>query len=80
VKSMGISDPDRVFNIDELASGEQMIFVATAVTDGDMLRGVRFFGGGVRTQTLVMTSQRRLVRFVDSTHIFDSQQVGRIRI
>ncbi len=80
VKSMGISDPDRVFNINELASGEQMIFVATAVTDGDMLRGVRFFGGGVRTQTLVMTGQRLLVRFVDSTHIFDTQQVGRIRI
>ncbi len=80
VRSMGIADPDRVFNIEELASGEQIVFVATAVTDGDMLRGVRFFGGGVRTHTLVMTGQRLLVRFVDSTHIFDSQQVGRIRI
>ena len=80
VASMGIANPDKVFGINELASGEQIVFVATAVTDGDMLRGVRFFGGGVRTHTLVMTSQRRLVRFVDSSHIFDSQQVGRIRI
>ena len=45
-----------------------------------MLRGVRFFGGGVRTHTLVMTAQRLLARFIDSTHIFDSQQVGRIRV
>ena len=80
VRSMGISDPDRVFSIDDLAGGKQMIFVATAVTDGDMLRGVRFFGGGVRTHTLVMTGKRLVARFIDSTHIFDSQQVGRIRI
>lgn len=80
VRSMGIADPDRIFGIEELAGGEQIVFVATAVTDGDMLRGVRFFGGGVRTHTLVMTGQRLIARFVDSTHIFDSQQVGRIRI
>lgn len=80
VRSMGIADPDRVFGIDDLAGGEQIVFIATAVTDGDMLRGVRFFGGGVRTHTLVMTAQRLLARFIDSTHIFDSQQVGRIRV
>ncbi len=80
VRSMGIADPDRVFGIDELAGGEQIVFIATAVTDGDMLRGVRFFGGGVRTHTLVMTAQRLVARFIDSTHIFDSQQVGRIRV
>lgn len=80
VRSMGIADPDRVFSIDDLAGGEQIVFIATAVTDGDMLRGVRFFGGGVRTHTLVMTAQRLIARFIDSTHIFDSEQVGRIRV
>ncbi len=69
VRSMGISDPDRVFSIDELAGGKQIVFVATAVTDGDMLRGVRFFGGGVRTHTLVMTGQRLIARFVEHSYL-----------
>src|SRR3990170_4268143 len=57
VQSMGIVDPDRVFDTKDLVPGDSVVFVATGITDGDLLRGVRFFGGGARTHSLVMTRQ-----------------------
>ncbi len=72
VEELGITDVDRIYSTDELAPGRQILFSATGVTDGRLLRGVRFFGRGHRTQTLFMSSSRNLIRFVDSIHREDS--------
>ena len=45
------------------------MFAATGVTDGTLLKGVRFFGEGTRTQSLVMTKDTGKIRFVDSIHV-----------
>lgn len=66
---MGVSDPKRIYKTDELAPGKQIIFACTGVTEGNLLRGVRFFGEGVRTHSLVLTYDDRQIRFVDSVHL-----------
>ncbi|MHB8731945.1 MAG: class II fructose-bisphosphatase [bacterium] len=77
---MGITDPERIFRTDELCSGGNLLFAATGITDGDLFRGVRFFGGGVRTHSIVMTAQTRQVRFIDTIHIQDPSRVGEVRL
>lgn len=69
-KRMGISDINRVYGIEDLAAGDVM-FAATGVTDGDYLSGVRFFGGGAETHSVVMRSKTRTVRYITATHHFD---------
>ncbi len=66
MKDMGISDPKRIYTADELAPGKNIIFAATGVTDGPLLKGVRFFGDGVRTTSLVMKLSKGKVRFIES--------------
>ncbi len=66
---MGVIDPKRIYKTDELAPGKQIIFACTGVTEGNLLRGVRFFGEGVRTHSLVLTYDHRQVRFIDSVHL-----------
>src|SRR5207244_11819424 len=66
---MGIKDPSRVYDTNELAPGKKIIFAAAGVTDGTILRGVRFFGTGKRTQSLMMTTDTHHVRFVDTLHL-----------
>jgi fructose-1,6-bisphosphatase II len=78
VQSMGIADPDRIFDTMDLAPGEDIVFVATGITDGDLFRGVRFFGGGARTHSLVMTRDTGEIRFVDGIHVTDRSKVGAI--
>ncbi len=78
VQSMGIADPDRIFDTIDLAPGEDIVFVATGITDGDLFRGVRFFGGGSRTHSLVMTRDTGEIRFVDGIHVTDRSKVGAI--
>lgn len=68
-KKMGIKDINRIYTIKELASGNVM-FAATGVTDGDYLKGVRFFGGGAETHSVVMRSQTRTIRYITATHYF----------
>ncbi|MBM3449869.1 MAG: class II fructose-bisphosphatase [Armatimonadetes bacterium] len=80
VKSMGISDPDRIFLTNELVPGKNVIFSATGITDGDLFRGVMFFSGGMRTHTLVMTAQAREIRFVDSVYVSEPREIGTIRL
>jgi fructose-1,6-bisphosphatase II len=80
VQSMGVPDPDRVFDTIDLAPGENVVFVATGITDGDLLRGVRFFGGGARTHSLVMMRQAGEIRFVDGIHLLDRSKVGAITL
>ncbi|HLN14273.1 MAG TPA: fructose-bisphosphatase class II, partial [bacterium] len=79
-KSMGISDPDRIFRTEELVRGTNVVFAATGITDGDLFRGVRLFGGGVRTHSLMMTSATREIRFVDTIHIQDPARIGVVRL
>ncbi|MFV0389052.1 MAG: class II fructose-bisphosphatase [Pyrinomonadaceae bacterium] len=69
MQQMGIDDPDKVYGTDDLAPGERIIFAATGVTDGALLRGVRFFGEGKRTHSVVMTTDTRNIRFVDTVHV-----------
>jgi fructose-1,6-bisphosphatase class II len=69
VRSMGIRDLKRIYSTADLAPGKEIIFAATGVTEGSLLKGVRFFGDGVRTQSLVMTLGPRRVRFIDSIHL-----------
>jgi len=75
LEKMGIADLDRIYRTEDLASGKNVIFSATGVTDGSLLRGVRFFGDGVRTQTLVMTTVPHQIRFVDTIHAKDDPDV-----
>jgi len=65
---MGIKDGKKIYDTADLAPGKKLIFAATGVTDGSLLRGIRFFGGGVRTQSLIMSLDERQVRFIDSVH------------
>jgi fructose-1,6-bisphosphatase class II len=69
MQAMGIKDPTQVYDTNELAPGEKIIFAACGVTDGTILRGVRFFGTGKRTQSLMMTTETMHVRFVDTVHV-----------
>ncbi len=72
LKRMGIDDPKRIYRETDLAPGPEILFAATGVTDGSMLRGVRFFGHGVRTQSIIMSLRDHLVRFVDTVHLSDA--------
>ena len=73
-EKMGIQDHGKIWKTDELAQGEVM-FAATGVTDGDMLRGCRFFAGGARTHSIVMRSKSGTIRRIDAVHHFDRKPV-----
>jgi fructose-1,6-bisphosphatase II len=66
---MGIKDASRVYDTQDLAPGKRIIFACTGVTGGNLLRGVRFFGEGVRTHSLILTHEEPQVRFVDTVHL-----------
>jgi len=66
-KSMGFGDLNRVLTINDLIKGEHVVFCATGITDGDLTRGVRFFGNNARTHSIVMHSDGT-VRFIESVH------------
>ncbi len=78
LRKMGVSDPKKVYTSKELASGDGIIFAATGVTDGSLMRGVRFFGDGTRTSSIVMQSDPPRIRFVDTIHV-EAQKDVRIR-
>ena len=69
LKDMGISDLKRIYMTEDLAPGKNVIFAACGVTEGTLLKGVRFFGGGARTNTLVLSTDTRKVRFIDTVHL-----------
>jgi fructose-1,6-bisphosphatase class II len=69
IHRMGIRDARRVYTAEQLAPGRQLIFAATGVTDGTLMRGVRFFGEGARTSSVIMTLSTGKIRFVDSIHL-----------
>ncbi|WP_042143908.1 class II fructose-bisphosphatase [Paucisalibacillus sp. EB02] len=65
---MGISDINKVFYMDDFCSGDDAIFAATGVTDGELLKGVQFKGSKAKTQTVVMRAKSGTVRFIDGEH------------
>lgn len=75
----GIEDPEHVFATEDLAPGE-IIFAATGVSNGDMIRGVRFLADSARTQSLVMCTRCNWVRFVDGIHFFASERREEVRL
>ena len=73
-KGMGIDDFEKVYTTEEMAKGN-VFFAATGVTNGELLRGVRYFSGGAETHSIVMRSKSRTVRFIKSQHFFDYKPV-----
>ena len=73
--TMGVKDPDKAFALEELAAGPVM-FCASGVTNGSMLKGVEFYGGGAKTYSMVMRSETGTTRFVETTHNFRKKKLN----
>ena len=69
IARMGIRDKNKIYTAEDLAPGKQLIFAATGVTEGALMRGVRFFGEGTRTSSVIMTKNTGKVRFIESIHL-----------
>lgn len=76
---MGITDPDRIYNAEELACGETVLFAACGITPGTLMNGVSFFHGGARTHSLVISSQSKTARFVDTVHLTDTPKTLQLK-
>jgi fructose-1,6-bisphosphatase II len=74
-RAMGISDFSKIYTSKDLACGDNIIFAATGVTEGTLMKGVRFFGDGVRTSSLIMQSQPSRIRFIDTIHVEQTKSV-----
>jgi fructose-1,6-bisphosphatase class II len=72
---MGITDFKRIYRSKDLAPGQDIIFAATGVTDGSLMKGVRFFGDGVRTSSVIMQNNPHRIRFIDSIHVTATKDV-----
>lgn len=79
LRDMGIENPDKAFDTHELASGATVLFAACGITSGTLMEGVRFFHGGARTQSLVISSQSKTARFVDTIHMVDAPKTIALR-
>lgn len=77
LKESGLEDPERKLTLDDLIRGE-VVFAATGITPGETLNGVRYFRGGARTHTVVMSTEPRMIRFIDTIHALepDAGQTG----
>jgi fructose-1,6-bisphosphatase class II len=78
-RKMGITDFRRIYSSQDLAPGDGIIFAATGVTDGALMKGVRAFGHGIRTSSIVMQNNPRQIRFVDTIHVTRTDDDVRIR-
>jgi fructose-1,6-bisphosphatase II len=70
-KAIGWTRSNQVLTTQDLVAGENVFFGATGVTDGDLLRGVRYTGSGAHTQSIVMRSKSGTVRVIDAYHRLD---------
>jgi fructose-1,6-bisphosphatase II / sedoheptulose-1,7-bisphosphatase len=77
--SMNITDPDKVYTGEELACGENVLFAGCGITPGNLMNGVRFFKGGARTESLVISSQSKTARFVDTVHMTGKPKSVQVR-
>lgn len=71
-KAMGFGDLDRVLSVNDLVKSDNVVFCATGITDGDLVRGVRFFGNHARTHSILVHSTGT-VRFIESVHRLSAQ-------
>ena len=71
LKEYGLDDPEKKLALDDLIRGEDVVFAATGITPGETLHGVRYFRGGARTHTVVMSTEPRMVRFMDTIHALE---------
>lgn len=78
-RKMGIEDFRRIYSSEDLAAGRAITFAATGVTDGTLMKGVRFFGHGTRTSSIVMQTDPHQIRFIDTIHVTDRGDDLRIR-
>src|SRR5215212_1605293 len=76
---LGIDDVSRVFGDGDLVRGAAIVAV-TGVSNGDLMRGVRYVGDGARTHSIVMCSRCNRVRFIDSTHQFSRDRSLEVRL
>jgi fructose-1,6-bisphosphatase II len=74
-RAMGITDFRKIYRSKDLAPGKSIVFAATGVTDGSFMRGVRFFGDGTRTSSIIMQNEPHRIRFVDSIHVASAADV-----
>lgn len=71
LKEYGLDDPEKKLALEDLIRGEDVVFTATGITTGETLYGVRYFRGGARTHTVVMSTEPRMVRFMDTIHALE---------
>ena len=71
LKEYGLEDPEKKLALDDLIRGDDVVFAATGITPGQTLYGVRYFRGGARTHTVVMSTEPRVVRFMDTIHALE---------
>ena len=74
-RAMGITDFKKIYRSKDLAPGRDIIFAATGVTDGTLMKGVRFFGDGIRTSSVIMQNEPHRIRFIDSIHVASGTDV-----
>jgi len=79
-KKMGVLDENKVYRTEELAKGRDIRFVATGVTDGELMRGVRFFARGARTQSVLIDGRMGKIRFIDTQHFEDPANPPIVRL
>ena len=79
-KKMGVTDERRIYRTEDLASGKDLRFIATGVTDGELLQGVRFFNKGVRTHSVLLDSSMGKLRFIDTHHFDDPEDPPIVRL
>lgn len=75
IRQAGVKEIQEVLTITDLARGREVMFTTTGVTDGDFLKGVRFFGGGAKTHSLLMRAKSGTVRFIEAIHRFDRNPI-----
>lgn len=73
LKEYGLEDPEKKLSLDDLIRGDEVVFAATGITPGETLNGVRYFRGGARTHTVVMSTDPRVVRFMDTIHALEPE-------
>ena len=73
LKEYGFEDPEMKLTLDDLIRADDVVFAATGITQGEPLNGVRYFRGGARTHTVVMSTEPRVVRFMDTIHALEPE-------
>ena len=73
LKEYGLKDPEKKLTMDDLVRSSDVVFAATGITSGEILNGVRYFRGGGRTHSVVMSTKPRMVRFMDTIHALEPE-------